>query len=194
VHDDVLSSAVDMFWRNGYEATSVDELTSAMGIGRGSLYNAFGDKRELFIASLDRYRCERQEQLEQALASAVPARVAIEALFRQSVDRLWRDRSHRGCLLVNSAAELAAKDPAVAARARRTLEQFADAFRGALERGQADGSISHELDVQATGRYLAGALVSLRLLAKFASRQLARDVVELTLTTLGERQTEGDAA
>jgi TetR/AcrR family transcriptional regulator, transcriptional repressor for nem operon len=134
--DDAVSSAMDVFWSNGYEAASIEALTSAMGIGRGSLYNAFNDKHDLFLLALDRYRRERHEQLERALSSEESARSAIEAVFRQSIDRLWGDPSRKGCLLVNSAAELAANDPAVATRARETLERFIGAFGRALEARQ----------------------------------------------------------
>jgi TetR/AcrR family transcriptional repressor of nem operon len=182
--DDALSSAIDVFWSNGYEAASIDALTSAMGIGRGSLYNAFDDKHDLFLVALDRYRRERHEQLEHALNSEGPARSAIEAVLRQSIDRLWGDPSRKGCLLVNSAAELAANDPAVATRARETLERFVGAFRRALERGNLDGNIAAEIDLKATSEFLAATFLALRLLATFASREVARDVVEVTLKQL----------
>jgi TetR/AcrR family transcriptional repressor of nem operon len=187
--DDALSAAMDVFWSNGYEAASIDALTSAMGIGRGSLYNAFNDKHDLFLGALDRYRRERHEQLEHALSSEGPARSAIEAVFRQSIDRLWGDPGRRGCLLVNSTAELAANDPAVAARARETLERFIGAFRRALERGKLDGSIAAQIDLEATSRFLATTFLALRLLATFGSRAVARDLVEGTLRQLDVRPT-----
>ena len=191
--DDAVASAVDVFWSNGYEATSIDALTSAMGIGRGSLYNAFNDKHELFLLALDRYRSERHELLDRALRSEGPARSAIEVVFRESIDRLWGDPSRRSCLLVNSAAELAANDLEVEARARETLERFGGAFRRALERGKLDRSIAAKIDVEATSRFLATTFLALRLLATFASREVARDVVEVTLRHLdvGPTGTDG---
>jgi TetR/AcrR family transcriptional repressor of nem operon len=182
--DDVLGKAVDAFWTSGYEATSLDDLTSAMGIGRGSLYNEFGDKHSLFVEALDRYGFERMTQLHAVLDSAPSARAGIAAVFRRTVDALWADSSRRGCLLVNSAAELAASDPAVAARARRGFERFADAFRSALEEGQRNGELDERIDVRATSNYLASALISLRLLAKISIRETADDIVEVTLKAL----------
>src|SRR5437763_2454824 len=114
--DDVLGRAVDVFWRQGFEATSMEDLTAAMGIGRGSLYNEFGGKHALFVAALDRYRADRRAQLEDALASAESVRAGVAEVYRRSIDTLWGDATRRGCMLVNSAAELAASDPAVAER------------------------------------------------------------------------------
>jgi TetR/AcrR family transcriptional repressor of nem operon len=183
--DEVIARAVDVFWRSGYEATSLEDLTGAMGIGRGSLYNEFGDKHSLFVESLDRYRRERLADLERAIASTPSARAGIEAVLRRHVEALWSDPGRRGCLLVNSTAELASSDPEIAARGLQGFERFADAFRSALERGQREGEIGEGIDVPATARYLASTLVALRVLAKVSDRGTAEDVVEVTLKALG---------
>lgn len=182
--DVVLGRAMDVFWSNGYEATSLDDLTDAMGIGRGSLYNEFGDKHSLFVEALDRYRLERLAQLEAVLGAAPSAPAGIEAVFRRTVDWLWADSSRRGCLLVNSAAELAGSDPAVADRAKQSFDRFAEMFRLALERGKRDGELDSSLDARAISRYFASALVGLRVLAKISDRGSAEDFVEVTLKTL----------
>jgi TetR/AcrR family transcriptional regulator, transcriptional repressor for nem operon len=182
--DEALTQAVDVFWANGYEATSLDELTAGMGIGRGSLYNEFGSKHALFVEALDRYRGERFAASEATLANAPTARAGIETLFRGTVERLWGDPARRGCLLVNSAAELAAGDPAVAARAKESFDRFAQLFRSALERGQREGELDGRLDVTATARYLSSAFLGLRLLAKVTDRRAAEGVVDVTLRVL----------
>jgi TetR/AcrR family transcriptional regulator, transcriptional repressor for nem operon len=182
--DDVLARAVDLFWQQGYEATSVDDLTAAMGIGRGSLYHEFTDKHTLFIAALDRYRAERRAQLEQILLSEPSAREGVAAVFRRSVSTLWGDPARRGCLLVNSAAELAASDGAVAGRAGEAFDRFADAFRAALESGMRSGELGPDLDADAVAHHLSATLVGLRLLAKFADRAVAEDVVAVALGAL----------
>jgi TetR/AcrR family transcriptional repressor of nem operon len=184
VREEVLATAMDVFWANGYEATSLDDLTRAMRIGRGSLYNEFGDKHTLFIEALDRYRFERFAQLEAVLEASPSARAGIAAVFRRTMDRLWGDGSKRGCLMVNSAAELAGSDPAVAERARQSFDRFAQAFRSSLERGQRDGELDPSLDVRTTASYLAGAFIGLRLLAKITDRGTADEFVEVTLKAL----------
>jgi TetR/AcrR family transcriptional regulator, transcriptional repressor for nem operon len=181
---EVLAKAIDVFWANGYEATSLDDLTRAMGIGRGSLYNEFGDKHGLFVQALDRYRFERFAQLESVLEAAPSARAGIAAVFQRTMDWLWADGPRRGCLMVNSAAELAASDAAVADRARQSFDRFAQAFRSSLERGQREGELDASLDVRATASYLAGAFIGLRLLAKMTDRGTADQFVEVTLKAL----------
>ena len=134
--DVAIGAARDVFWARGYEATSVDDLTRAMRLGRASLYHAFGDKHALFLRALDRYAAERMSDLRRGLASAPSARAAIANVLRGTVEGLWSDGERRGCLLVNSTTELAAVDPAVAMRAGEGFERVAAEFRSVLERGQ----------------------------------------------------------
>jgi TetR/AcrR family transcriptional repressor of nem operon len=183
----VLSRARDVFWAKGYDGASLDDLTRAMGIGRASLYNEFGGKHALFIEALDRYRLERLAQITEALESASSARAGIEAVFRGTVKSLWADRDRRGCLLVNSIAELAASDREVAVRAAEGFERTATVFRSALERGMRSGELDAHLDVRATAHYLANTLNGLRLLAKVADRKVADDIVAVTLQVLDGR-------
>ena len=182
--DDVLAKALDLFWAKGYAAGSLDDLTGAMGVGRGSLYNEFRDKHSLFIAALDRYCADRLAQLTAILESEPSARAGIAAALRKTAKALWADEQRRGCLMVNSTAELAASDPAVAARTRESFEDTTRAFRTALERGKLSGELAGDLDVRATSRFLASTLTSLRLLAKTSDRAVANDVVEVTLMAL----------
>jgi TetR/AcrR family transcriptional regulator, transcriptional repressor for nem operon len=184
--DQVLARALDRFWTNGYAATSLDDLTSTMGIHRGSLYHEFGDKHALFIAALDRYCAERLAELTQTLEAAASVRAAIAAVLRGTVAALWAEEPRRGCLLVNSTTELAASDPAVAMRAADGFAQTAGAFRAALERGRRTGELDAGIDVRALSHYLASTLYGLRLLAKASERQVADDVVEVTLKTLAD--------
>jgi TetR/AcrR family transcriptional repressor of nem operon len=182
--DEVLTRARDVFWAKGYDGASLDDLTEAMGIGRASLYNEFGDKHSLFIEALDCYRRERFAQISKVLEDAPLARAGIAAVFRGTVKAFWADESRRGCMLVNATAELAASDPAVASRATESFERTAGVFRSALERGKRSGELDASLDVRATARYLANTLNGLRLLAKIADHQVADDVVEVTLRAL----------
>lgn len=179
-----LSAALDAFWRRGYTQTSLDDLTEAMGLGRASLYNAFGDKHALFLRALDRYSDERMAELDQALNSTAGARSAIERVLRRTADVLWSDPLRRGCLLVNSTTELAAADPAVAARAAQAFERTVSAFRSALERGIHRGEFPKTMDVRSISRLLASTLTSLRVLSKMTDRSVAEDILTQILDAL----------
>jgi TetR/AcrR family transcriptional repressor of nem operon len=180
----VLDKALALFWVRGYAATSLDDLTETMGLGRGSLYNEFGDKHSLFLRALDRYNALRLNELTRALERAPSVRAGIAAVLRGMVGVLWCDPQRRGCLLVNSTTELAASDPAVAMRATLAFERTTTVLASALERGVRTGELRPDIDVRATARYLASALNGLRLLAKTTDREVARDVVDLTLKIL----------
>jgi TetR/AcrR family transcriptional regulator, transcriptional repressor for nem operon len=182
--DRVVDEALEVFWSRGYTATSLDDLTGAMGLGRGSLYNEFGDKHSLFLAALDRYRAARVATIAGILESTPSARAGIAGVLRGTVKAMFADESRRGCLMVNSIAELASRDPAVAARARDSFKRTAAVLRDALERGKRSGEFSRDLDTRRTARYLANAIYGIRLLAKVSERAVADDVVEVTLKVL----------
>src|SRR5215475_7801060 len=100
---------MDCFWRDGYEATSVRDLAAQMGIAGPSLYNAFGDKRSLFQAVLRRYVERATRERIDRLEKSLPPKEAVRAFLGEIVERSI-DGDRRGCLLVNSALEIAPRD------------------------------------------------------------------------------------
>src|SRR5262245_43696131 len=138
----VLDKALDLFWLQGYAATSLDQLTDAMGLGRGSLYNEFGAKHALFLDALDRYCALRLAELSAMLEQSASVRAGIAGLLRGMVTHLWSDPRRRGCFLVNSTAELASDDAAVAVRSAQGFERTVSVVQLALERGKANGELA----------------------------------------------------
>ena len=108
-----LLAAMQVFWVKGYEATSLEDLLAAMKIGRQSLYDTFGDKRALFMEALVQYRELTDAYLRGCLADAPTVKAAFQRLFMQVVDEP-EAHQRRGCLLINSAVELAPHDPQTA--------------------------------------------------------------------------------
>jgi TetR/AcrR family transcriptional repressor of nem operon len=104
VTDEVLDRAAELFWRSGYSATSIPDLETATGLGRGSLYNTFGDKEGLFLAALDRYK-------EQFAAPAVAqldnedVGQGIRLMYAVIIARMERTDVPNGCLIANSTVE-----------------------------------------------------------------------------------------
>lgn len=120
---DALQKAIAVFWEKGFEATSLDDLTSAMGLSRSSFYGAFGSKQELFLRALQHYSDRGLENL-QAVADTggrEPLEAMMEALSNP-------EGGPRGCMLVNCITELAPHDPDVANLGRRHLEQIENIF------------------------------------------------------------------
>lgn len=105
--DDVLDRAVDLFWVNGYAATTMEDLVNHLGINRGSLYSTFGSKQHLYELALERYLSSGRERFAAMVTnSAVPLREVIDGMLRSSAAR----SDHRGCLLVNTTMERNATD------------------------------------------------------------------------------------
>ena len=162
--DVVLDAAMERFWKHGYVATSVRDLGDAMGLGAASLYNAFGDKRALFARCLDRYLDANMRARIARLEATLPPRQAIEALLAEIVERSMHDRL--GCMLVNSALEVAPHDAAIAEVVAARLGELEAFFRRCVIAGQRDGSIDTERDASDLARLLLTTVIGLRVLAR----------------------------
>lgn len=161
----VLDAAMDCFWSRGYEATSVRDLIGRTGLTGASLYNAFGDKRALFRTALNHYvessigdRIRRYE--------ALPPRAAIGAFFNEILQRSLTDREHKGCMLVNSALEIAPHDAEFQKIIADVLNRVEAFFRTCVRAGQADGTITSSLSADTLARHLLGVLMGVRVLAR----------------------------
>jgi len=161
-----LNAAVIGFWEHGYEATSVRRLAASMGITCASLYNAFGDKRALFRRALAHYVETGFSARAARLERDLPPHEAIVAFFREIVDRSVNDADRKGCLIVNSALELAPHDAEFRAVVEDVLNEMEAFFLRCLRAGQADGTISRAHQPQDLARLLLSVLMGLRVLAR----------------------------
>lgn len=179
-----LDAATDLFWRNGYAATSVRDLGSAMGLGLPSLYNAFGDKHALFTRCLDRYLDGSMRARIRRLDATNSPREAIATFLEEIVARSLADP--RGCFLVNSALEVAPHDEAVRAAIAARLGELEGFFLRTVRAGQADGSVSRFRPAEDLARLLLAAVMGLRVLARLRPEaELLRGAARQALATLG---------
>ena len=151
--DRVLRAAADVFRRRGYAGASVDELTAATGLGKGSLYGAYGSKHGLYLAALDRYADRNVGAVTTALAGSGAGAADELSAYLDGVVRAGRDGSPN-CLLTVAAAELADEDDAVAERLGTAFDGLSKGLRAAVERGQAEGTIAADVDPQAAAELL----------------------------------------
>lgn len=180
-----LERAMDLFWRQGYEVTSVQELLDCMGIGRGSLYSTFGDKRALFLAALDRYEEVVASRAIQILEDSESAKSGIREVFESTVENLAGDERRRGCLFANSAVELTPHDSEVVRKISRHLGRTEYAFHRALIRAQISGEIPEERDPRALARFLVNSLQGLRVMARAgAQKEVMKDAATVTILAL----------
>jgi TetR/AcrR family transcriptional regulator, transcriptional repressor for nem operon len=180
-----LDAAMDCFWRDGYEATSIRDLAAQMGITGASLYNAFGDKRTLFRAVLRRYVERSTRERIARFETTLPPKQAICAFLGEIVEHSLKDRDRRGCLLVNTALEIAPHDDELGGEVATRLSEIEAFFRRAITAAQADGSVPLERDPSDLARLLLGVTLGVRVLARSnPQRKLLEGVVRPALTLL----------
>ena len=163
---EALHKALEVFWRHGYEGTSLADLLAAMGLSKSSFYETFGSKQELFREALTRYQDTQLAQLRARLDDGRPARQSIESFFRLIVDGACSQSNGRGCMSCNEAVELAPHDPSVRRQIERHLNATEEIFAETIRRGQADGSIGDRHDAQQLARFLAVGLGGLQVMAR----------------------------
>jgi AcrR family transcriptional regulator len=179
--DAALDRALEVFWRNGYEGTTIPDLTAAMGINRPSLYAAFGNKESLFRKALDRYAEGPAAYLRDALGEPT-ARAVAERLLGGAVELLTDPRRPHGCLVVQGA--LACGEAAEAVRRelvalRRAKEA---AIRERFERARADGDLPAGVDPADLARFVTTVIQGMAVQAAGgAGREELRRVTELAL-------------
>jgi TetR/AcrR family transcriptional regulator, transcriptional repressor for nem operon len=144
---EVVQAARDQFWLHGFNGTSLDDLTDVTGLGRGSLYGAFTDKRALFLRALDDYATAVTSQVLVDLRD--PEKSGRDRLvdhIRLITKLLTADTKGRGCLMAKSAAEMGATDKEVARRIRKWLDGYQRDIGEAIQAGQRDGDIDPDAD------------------------------------------------
>lgn len=183
--DQALDSAMHLFWNKGYEATSVSELVQVMGVHRGSMYAAFGDKHALFIATVKHYISSIVARHMSVLHGPQRGLQAIRAFFDDIVDFSISDSRSCGCFVTNSAAELGARDKVVADILRDSLDRLENAFVQSLLQARESGKISGERNLLVQARFLTSSLHGLRVSAKLhPDRGYLNDVVDSIMASL----------
>lgn len=148
--NDVVAAVRDEFWLRGYAATSVDDLTAATGLGKGSLYGAFGDKHGLYLRALDDYIGSALESIRAQLRdSRYSAYDRLTRHIRAQVKAIVADKSRRGCLMAKSAAELSASDHAVDQAIERAYATWIAELADCISEAQRDGAVDKKQNPQA---------------------------------------------
>jgi TetR/AcrR family transcriptional regulator, transcriptional repressor for nem operon len=180
--DEVLDRAMAAFWTRGYAATSIDELVAATGIGRGSLYGTFGDKRQLFLAALDRYWNTVAAEMI-ALLSDPDGRRAIEHMFDALIRRASDPRVPRGCLITNTSLECPTCGDEIARKIAERMGQQETAIYHVIRKAQTDGTLSPAQDARALARFFLGVAWGINAVNRsVADPGVLRDMVRVAMT------------
>lgn len=181
---EALETSMRLFWENGYEATSLADLLQAMGIGRQSLYNTFGDKRSLFIEAVRHYIDSNGQHLLSGLQAPGSPVANIRMTLGRVVENLAGDEC-KGCFVTNSIIELAPHDQEVSRLAQLMLKRTEKAFKASIDRAVEACELPGDTDARATARFLNSTVHGLVVMGKAsASRSVLQDIVRIALTTL----------
>lgn len=164
--DAALEQAMKVFWEKGYESASVADLLEGTGLNRGSFYNAYGSKQQLFVKALRKYdRDNRTAMLSQLEAMDNPKQ-AITDLFDIIVAETVDDPDHKGCFLINTVSEMARQDEEVNEIVANGIREFEAFVRRSIEVAQARGDIPKHLDPETTAKALFALIVAIRVLGR----------------------------
>ena len=177
----VLDSARDQFWTSGYAGTSMADLTAATGLGKGSLYGAFGDKHALFVRTLEGYCADVVANTHEELTTGGRAIDRLIRHLRATARGGAADPHPRGCMMAKAAAELASHDAAVSTMVEASLARWHDDLASCVALAQKDGDVSDDVDADALAWTLLTAARGFEALRKGG---VALDHVEAALEQL----------
>jgi TetR/AcrR family transcriptional regulator, transcriptional repressor for nem operon len=185
--DDALGRALQVFWDKGYEATSTDDLLKAMGIGRQSMYDTFGDKHRLFIEALERYNAASSAALAERLASSESPIAAVESALLAIADESAATRA-RGCMGVNATAELGRSDADVNKAIKASSRYCEAAFERIVREAKKKGEVPASVNETSAARFLLSTLGGLRLSAQAGTPpETLREIATFALKSLSAR-------
>ncbi|WP_246665131.1 TetR/AcrR family transcriptional regulator [Neorhizobium sp. P12A] len=182
---EAVDRAIPLLCERGFHGTSIDDLAEVMQLTMGSLYKAFGDKRGVFLAALERESSLRDARLREVLASASSGRDKIHAALLFYVGLSHGTAGIQGCLTISTAVELATSDREIAERAEQVFKRRESHLEELLRLGQTDGSISIKIDSRGTARLMLCVLQGLRVIGKTGrTREEFIAVVDAAMRTL----------
>lgn len=182
--NETLSKAMDVFWEKGYKATSIDDLVDRMGIQRGSIYNTFGDKRELFLSAVEHYGDVVTTRTLKVLEADGSPIENIKKFFDIIVNTP-PDRRSKGCLISNTVVELAPHDEEVAGVVKGIMKKIQTAFQNCLERAVEAGELPETTNTRVLSNFLATSTHGLIVTGKsIPDKKQLKDVVDVIVSTL----------
>ncbi|MEO3429037.1 TetR/AcrR family transcriptional regulator [Pelagibius sp. CAU 1746] len=183
--EEVVEKALGVFWRQGYQATSVQDLVDATGLNRGSLYDTFGDKHGLFLEVVEHYRSHVSARRLAKLEEPGPAREKIATFFKEVIEFSVGEGRLLGCLMTNAAIELAPHDRDTRLAVAANMAAMEAAFRRVLTRARKEGEIGAGKSPADLARFLTATANGLRVMAKVSPERAAlRSVVRIALESL----------
>jgi TetR/AcrR family transcriptional regulator, transcriptional repressor for nem operon len=183
--DEALEAALEVFWKKGYEATSLQDLIEAMGLSKSSFYQTFESKHKLLQSCIKRYQDIITKELTDSLENAKSGRSFIEGAFSALAEKAKSPCDHKGCLIMNCANEFAQKDPTVADLISKATKKTTDIFLMAIKRAQKEGEVSSDKKPLPIARYLVSNICGVQTMIKAgANPAVIKEINEVALQAL----------
>ncbi len=181
----VLEKAMELFWHKGYHGTSIEDLVNHLGINRASLYSTFGNKDQLFRATLSNYRMMSQTEIMRAIDTSKPIPEIIQQMLEYAMEQAMSDPLRKGCFMVNTTAELAPHDESIAEIVRQNQLEMETNLKELLKKGQMDGSINTNFSACTLSKFIINSLIGIRINSKSCQKDHSyEDVVKVILSVL----------
>ncbi|PRY08131.1 TetR/AcrR family transcriptional regulator [Paraburkholderia sp. BL25I1N1] len=168
---EVLEAASAAFWTKGYEATSTRDLVKSTGLTQPSLYNAFGDKRTLYLRALEHYLEHTLRERIRRLERTVSPALAVTMFFHEILERTLADPAQRGCMLVNSALETTSEDEAFREIVAMEFAEMRGFFYRRMIAASESGEITTVVSADDAATHLLTTLIGVRVLARVDPQQ-----------------------
>ncbi len=182
---EVLNRAMNIFWSRGYNATSMEDLVSGLGISRSSLYDTYVDKHTLFIKALKNYNQLNHLKIQEIINRNGPAKETMRILIEMVTTGISSGKKQTGCLMVNAEVEVAPFDKEVNKLVCRNYEELEELFYQVIEKGKKKGEIKTRQDTKSLARFILNAVKGMQVTAKTISDNFVfDDIIKLTLTVL----------
>ncbi|WP_159948262.1 TetR/AcrR family transcriptional regulator [Polaribacter septentrionalilitoris] len=182
---EVLSKAMNLFWKQGYAATSVQDLVNHLGINRASLYDTFGDKEQLFRKSFELYRKTNIEGLRQFLGNHDNIIDGFTKLFNNAIEEALADKDRKGCFVVNTTTELVPNDKNIIQILERNKQDFETIFYEYLKKGKEDGQLKTTQNLKSVASLFYTLYNGIRVVSKVSTdKKKLIDSVHVVLSLL----------
>lgn len=183
--NDALTKAMSVFWSRGYFDTSIDDLVTATGVSRYGLYGAFESKQGLFLAAIDHYQNTIIGSLLGEIERPGAGLPEIRKFFSRLVKASAEPAARLGCLICNTASEVAPHEPEVAKRIDAFRKRLSTGFRRALKNAATRRELPAQLDIKKQADFLVGVVHAVSVLNRSgAGRKMVENVVSTALATL----------
>lgn len=182
--EEALEKAMQVFWTNGYEATSVRLLEKEMGINQFSIYSSFKNKKLLFIESLKKYREHVKENRFGLLLQEDAGLQDLKDFFKDFVLAVRSGKSQKGCLVINTTGEMGNRDAEISIELKNYFAFIENMFYKLLQNARANQEIAQDAEIDKYANYLLGIMQGLSVGAKILEENQINDIINVTIKSI----------